>query len=63
MAKIGTVSTCTNCNRRISFGLYFLAKGFSVKRWTHAEGSMSCLMKPKDWVGEWPKATPTGGRP
>lgn len=63
MATIGDTSTCAHCDRRISFGHYFIAKGMSVKRWTHAEGSMSCLTKPQSWVGEWPKATPTGGRP
>ncbi len=63
MAKKGDLDRCLHCGRRISFGPYYFRKGKTVKYWTHREGLRSCLTKPMNWEGEWPKAEPVSGLP
>ena len=61
MPKKGDLDTCLFCDRRITYGPYYFAKGKAVKKWTHEEGTVTCLTKPENWEGEWPKALPKYG--
>jgi hypothetical protein len=63
MPKRDDLDTCRYCRRRISFGPYYVEKGVTVKHWTHKEGLRSCLTKPANWEGPWPKAMPVSGLP